>query len=178
MHWKGPILTDSGGFQLFSLAKLAKITPEGYAFQSHIDGSRHMLSPEKSFEIQICLDADIIMCLDQCLQYPAHKNEATTAHKITIDWAIRCKKAWERTSRPQNLLFGIVQGGMFQDIRMASIDALYEIGFSGYAVGGLSVGEPKELMREVASYTLAALPLFPAQVCHGGSEHRKIWWNS
>jgi queuine tRNA-ribosyltransferase len=158
MHWNGPILTDSGGFQLFSLAKLAKITPAGYAFQSHIDGSRHMLSPEKAIEIQICLDADVIMCLDQCLPFPASRDEAAGALQLTIDWARRCKTAWERASRPQNLLFGIVQGGLFTDIRREAVEAMADIGFCGYAVGGLSVGEPKSLMQEVAACTLDALP--------------------
>jgi queuine tRNA-ribosyltransferase len=158
MNWHGPILTDSGGFQVFSLAKLSKITDEGYAFQSHIDGSRHMLSPEKSIEIQICLDSDIHMCLDQCIQYPAEYDQAREALELTTRWARRCKGAWKQKSACRNHLFGITQGGMYKDLRARSVAEIVEIGFPGYAVGGLSVGEPKALMLELAEYTLPLLP--------------------
>ena len=157
MHWQGPILTDSGGFQLFSLAKLAKITEDGYAFQSHIDGSRHLLSPEKSIEIQHCLGSDIIMCLDQCTQYPATHEEAQEALALTTRWAQRCKRVWEQ-SQAKGALFGIVQGGMYPELREKSLGDLMEIGFPGYAVGGLSVGEPKDLMRDMAARTIPMLP--------------------
>ncbi len=157
MHWEGPILTDSGGFQLFSLAKLAKITEEGYAFQSHLDGSRHLLSPEKSIHVQRCLDSDIVMCLDQCTRYPADRDEALKALDLTTRWARRCKDAWGG-SNAKGALFGIVQGGMYKDLRKKSLADLMEIGFSGYAVGGLSVGEPKDLMRGMSAWTLALLP--------------------
>ncbi len=157
MNWHGPILTDSGGFQLFSLAKLAKITAEGYAFQSHIDGSRHMLSPEKSMEIQHSLGSDIIMCLDQCTQYPATREEARQALELTTRWARRCKQVWEQ-SKSKGALFGIVQGGMYPDLREKSLAELMEIEFPGYAVGGLSVGEPKDLMREMSVQTIPMLP--------------------
>ncbi|WDN88397.1 queuine tRNA-ribosyltransferase [Desulfosarcina sp. BuS5] len=157
MNWKGPILTDSGGFQVFSLAKLSKITEEGYSFQSHIDGSSHMLTPEKAVEIQVCLNSDIMMCLDQCIKYPASREEAGNAMELTTKWASRCKTAWE-DSGTENALFGIVQGGMFDDLRKVSAQALMEIDLPGYAVGGLSVGEPKEIMLEIGEQTLPFLP--------------------
>jgi queuine tRNA-ribosyltransferase len=158
MHWDRPILTDSGGFQVFSLAKLRKLTEAGYAFQSHIDGSRHMLSPEKSIEVQICLNSDIIMCLDQCLEHPASHEQAVAALELTTRWAARCKTFWREQTECRNSLFGIVQGGMFADLRQRSAEAIAEIGFPGYAIGGLSVGEPKDLMMEMAAHTLPLLP--------------------
>ena len=157
MHWEGPILTDSGGFQLFSLARLAKISEEGYAFQSHLDGSSHLLSPEKAMQVQLCLGSDIIMCLDQCTRYPADRDEALAALEITTRWARRCKAAWDR-AETRGALFGIVQGGMHKDLREQSLAELMDIGFPGYAVGGLSVGEPKDLMREMSAWTIPQLP--------------------
>ena len=156
MHWDRPILTDSGGFQIFSLAKLRKINEEGVIFQSHIDGSEHILTPEKSIEIQISLGSDIIMCLDECIKYPAGRDYTRDALELTTRWAKRCKKAWENNG--ENALFGIVQGGMMKDLRAISADALVEIGFNGYAIGGLSVGEPKDIMLEMADFTLPKLP--------------------
>ena len=158
MHWQRPILTDSGGFQVFSLAKLRKLTEEGYAFQSHIDGSRHLLSPEKSIEVQIRLDADIIMCLDQCLEHPATRRQAVAALELTSRWALRCKAFWEARPERRNSLFGIVQGGMFDDLRTRSAEEIVAIGFPGYAIGGLSVGEPKAMMMAMAAHTLPLLP--------------------
>ena len=158
MHWDGPILTDSGGFQVFSLARLSKISEEGYTFQSHIDGSRHILTPEKSIEVQLCLDSDISMCLDQCIQYPASRDEVAAALELTTRWAQRCFEFWEENRRPQNNLFGIVQGGMYPDLRERSAAQLAELDFPGYAIGGLSVGEPIDLMRELADFTLPLLP--------------------
>ena len=158
MHWDRVILTDSGGFQVFSLAKLRKITAEGVTFQSHIDGSSHMLTPEKAIEIQACLGADIMMCLDECIPYPADRKDAQEALLLTSQWAARCKKTWQEHSQGTGALFGIVQGGMFKDLRAMSVDGLLEIDFPGYAVGGLSVGEPKDLMFEVSDFTLPRLP--------------------
>jgi len=158
MHWPGPILTDSGGFQIFSLAKLLKLNEEGALFQSHIDGSRHLLTPEKSVEIQIVLDSDIIMCLDQCIGYPASREEAQAALELTTRWAQRCRDTWQRRARPDAALFGIVQGGMFPDLRQQSAEALAAMDFPGYALGGLSVGEPIDLMLEVAETALPNLP--------------------
>lgn len=157
MNWQKPILTDSGGFQVFSLAKLSKITEEGYSFQSHIDGSGHMLTPEKAVEIQLSLNSDIMMCLDQCIKYPASKKEVHDAMELTTRWAHRCKTAW-KDSGTENALFGIVQGGMFNDLREISAQALMEADLPGYAVGGLSVGEPKDIMLEIAEHTLPVLP--------------------
>ena len=156
MNWDRPILTDSGGFQIFSLAKLAKISQEGVSFQSHIDGSSHLLTPEKAVEIQNCLGSDIMMCLDNCIAYPSSRDEAMDALKLTTSWAERCKKAWDNGSKAA--LFGIVQGGMFKDLREMSVKALVDIGFSGYAIGGLSVGEPKDIMLDIADFTLPELP--------------------
>ena len=158
MHWRAPILTDSGGFQVFSLAKLSKVTQEGYFFQSHLDGSKHLLSPEKTVEIQLGLNSDILMCLDQCISYPADWNQAKEALELTNRWAKRCKEAWQLKNSFQNNLFGIVQGGMFKDLRTRSATELVEMDFSGYAVGGLSVGEPKEMMLEIAAHVLPQLP--------------------
>ena len=158
MHWDGPILTDSGGFQVFSLAKLAKVSEEGVTFQSHLDGSSHLLTPGKVIDIQNCLGADIIMCLDDCIQYPATREESLAALEITTKWAQRCKQVWQETKNGRNALFGIVQGGMFRDLRERSAEELMKIDFPGYAIGGLSVGEPAEVMLEMADYTLPNLP--------------------
>ena len=157
MNWDRPLLTDSGGFQVFSLARLSKLSEEGYAFQSPIDGSRHLLTPEKSMEIQQCLGADIVMCLDQCLHFPADRSEAEAALQLTTRWAERCKKTHAQKAMA-GTLFGIVQGGMYNDLRRQSLESIAEIGFKGYAVGGLSVGEPKDLMLEVADCTIPRLP--------------------
>jgi queuine tRNA-ribosyltransferase len=156
MNWDRPILTDSGGFQVFSLAKLRKITEDGVAFQSHIDGSSHLLTPERSVEIQLLLGADIIMCLDECIAHTAGRDDTQKALERTTRWAQRCKKVWEKEGK--HALFGIVQGGMYTDFREISCNAMIDIGFNGYAIGGLSVGEPKDVMLEVAAFTLAVLP--------------------
>lgn len=158
MNWDRPILTDSGGFQVFSLAMLSKITEEGYSFQSHIDGSRHLMTPEKSIEIQLCIGSDIMMCLDQCVGYPAEKKQIESAMHLTKRWAKRCFDRWKQDETRNNALFGIVQGGMFEDLRKISAEQICENDFSGFAVGGLSVGEPPELMYEVAEYNLPMLP--------------------
>lgn len=157
MNWDRPILTDSGGFQIFSLAKLTKISENGAVFQSHIDGSSHLLSPEKAIETQLCLGSDIMMCLDDCIQYPATWEQTAKALDRTTLWANRCKKHWIG-AETENALFGIVQGGMFKDLREKSIEAIGPINFSGYAVGGLSVGEPKEMMMDIAAFILPKLP--------------------
>ncbi|MCF8035862.1 MAG: tRNA guanosine(34) transglycosylase Tgt [Desulfobacteraceae bacterium] len=158
MNWHRPILTDSGGFQIYSLAKMAKITENGYAFQSHIDGSSHLITPEDAVDIQLRLNSDILMCLDQCISHPATEKQAEAAHHLTVSWAQRCREKWDRADTAGNLLFGIVQGGMYPHLRRLSAEALAEIDFPGYAVGGLSVGEPREMMHETAQYTLPLLP--------------------
>jgi queuine tRNA-ribosyltransferase len=158
INWGRPILTDSGGFQVFSLAKLAKISEDGVTFQSHIDGSKHHLTPEKVIGIQTCLGTDITMCLDNCIQYPATREQCQTALETTTKWAKRCKQAWQTTGNGNSTLFGIVQGGMFKELRERSANELLNIDFNGYAVGGLSVGEPVEIMLEIADFTLPILP--------------------
>lgn len=155
MNWPGPILTDSGGFQIYSLGALRQISDEGATFRSHIDGSSHCITPEASVEIQEALGSDIMMCLDECVAYPADRNDAGRALERTARWAERCKR---RRIQNNQALFGIVQGGVYPDLRRRGLEEIVEIGFDGYAIGGLSVGEPKELMFE----NLAAVaPLLP-----------------
>ena len=156
MNWDRPILTDSGGFQVFSLNELRKISEEGVKFRSHLDGSCHFISPEDAIAIQEALGSDIAMCFDECTPYPATHDYARRSMEMTSRWARRCKEA---KTREDQALFGIVQGGMYRDLRERSAAELQEIGFDGYAVGGLSVGEEKELMHEVMEY---AAPLLPA----------------
>lgn len=158
MNWNGPILTDSGGFQFFSLAQLTKTTEEGVTFQSHIDGSRHVFTPEKSVEVQQSLDSDIIMCLDECIAYPASHEAAKASLELTTRWASRCKTYWEEKTGRKNALFAIVQGSMYKDLRKQSADGLVELDLPGYAIGGLSVGEPKDVMMDMADHTIPLLP--------------------
>jgi len=192
MSWDRAILTDSGGFQVFSLTELRKVTEEGVAFRSHIDGASHFLTPEKAMEIQIALGADIIMAFDECTEYPADAERARASMELTLRWAERCKKyfeqhkgevPWGSRQRPSGpyekevlrfarddklgraeqaessqALFGIVQGGMDVELRHESASRTIDIGFPGYAIGGLSVGEPRELTREVVESTLEHLP--------------------
>jgi queuine tRNA-ribosyltransferase len=155
MNWHGPILTDSGGFQVFSLGDLRKIKEEGVEFSSHIDGSKHFISPEKSIEIQNALGSDIMMAFDECAPYPASYEYVKKSMERTTRWAQRCKdfhKDWDKQA-----IFGIVQGGMYKDLRAQSAKDLVAMDFPGYAVGGLSVGEPRDLMCEVLEYTTPLL---------------------
>jgi queuine tRNA-ribosyltransferase len=156
MNWDKPILTDSGGFQVMSLAKLRKLTEEGVTFQSHLDGSKHLLTPERSMEIQHLLDSDITMCFDECTPYPATYEQASDSMRLSMRWAKRSKAAF--VERAGYGLFGIVQGSVFEDLRAESAKALTEIGFDGYAVGGLAVGEGQEEMFRVLDFTPAMLP--------------------
>ncbi len=164
MAWEGPILTDSGGYQVFSLATLMKVKEEGVEFQSHIDGSRHFLAPEDVVGLQLRFGSDIIMPLDECVHYPAEKDYARASLDLTTDWAERSKAHFlaHRSSliadRRIPLLFGIAQGATYLDLRKEAVERLVEIGFDGYAVGGVSVGEPDELVSEVAQYALGLLP--------------------
>lgn len=158
MNWNGAILTDSGGFQVFSLAKLSKINDEGVVFQSHIDGSKHEFTPEKAVSLQAAFGSDIAMCLDQCIQFPAERSDVEAALDLTTRWAGRCKARWKKGDSSSTALFGIVQGGMFKDLRERSANQIVEIEFPGYAIGGLSVGEPKALMMEIGEHTLPLLP--------------------
>ncbi len=155
MHWDHPLLTDSGGFQIFSLNSLVKVAEEGVQFQSHLDGTRHLISPEKAIEIQEALGADVIMCLDECTAHPASYEKTEDSMKLTLRWAQRCRQS--RTRKDQ-ALFGIVQGGMYGDLRRRSAEALTVMGFDGYAIGGLSVGESKEKMTQVIAATVPLLP--------------------
>ncbi len=156
MNWDRAILTDSGGFQVFSLGSLRKITEEGVKFRSHIDGSPHMITPEKSIEIQNSLGSDIMMAFDECAPYPADRTYVKNSLERTTRWLKRCKdyhRDWERQS-----LFGIMQGGMYKDLRRQSAEEIVELDLPGYAIGGLSVGEPKELMLDILDDCVDYLP--------------------
>ena len=155
MHWERPILTDSGGYQVFSLGNLRKIEEEGVTFRSHHDGSTHFLSPEKAIEIQLALGADIIMAFDECTPYPCSFEYAKSSLERTTRWAQRCQKAMPRN---EQTLFGIVQGGVFPSLRQQSAREIVDLDFPGYAIGGLSVGEPKPLMYEILDCTVPLLP--------------------
>jgi len=156
MNWDGPILTDSGGFQVMSLADLRKLTEEGVSFRSHIDGARHMLTPERSMEIQRLLGSDIVMCFDECPALPADRARLETSMQLSMRWAQRSRDAFG--DRPGHALFGIQQGGDDADLRGQSAAALRAIGFDGYAVGGLAVGEGQEVMFGVLDYAPGMLP--------------------
>jgi len=155
MHWNGSILTDSGGFQVFSLAKMSKIEEDGVLFQSHIDGSRHLIRPETAMEIQGQLGSDIAMCFDECTSYPVSYEYAASSMERTVRWARRCKEARHREDQA---LFGIVQGSVFIDLRRSCLEKLLEIGFLSYALGSLAVGEPKEEMLAVMETMVPELP--------------------
>ena len=156
MNWPGPILTDSGGFQVMSLADLRKLTEDGVTFRSHIDGSRHMLSPERSMEIQALLGSDIVMAFDECPALPAERGRIEESMRLSMRWAARSREAFG--DRPGHMLFGIQQGGLEEDLRAESAAALTGIGFDGYAVGGLAVGEGQEAMFACLDYAPGMLP--------------------
>ena len=156
MNWPGPVLTDSGGFQVMSLAKLRKMSEDGVEFRSHIDGSRQMLTPERAVEIQHRLGADISMVFDECTPFPVDRAVVAESMRRSMRWAGRSKKAF--VERPGHGLFGIVQGGVYEELRAASAEALLAIGFDGYAIGGLAVGEGQETMFEVLEATTPLLP--------------------
>ncbi|MBR0456593.1 MAG: tRNA guanosine(34) transglycosylase Tgt [Firmicutes bacterium] len=170
MNWNKPILTDSGGFQVFSLGKMRKITEEGVKFQSHIDGSRHMISPEKSMEIQHALGSDIMMAFDECAPWPAERRYVEESLELTTRWLARCKKAHNDYATSlggesqilgegcNQSLFGIMQGGTYKDLRERSAEQVVSMDLPGYGIGGLSVGEPKELMYEVMDDCVELLP--------------------
>lgn len=156
MNWERPILTDSGGFQVMSLSKLRKITEEGVVFQSHIDGTTHNLTPERAIQIQHMLDSDITMVLDECTPFPATEQQTADSMRLSMRWAKRCKDAF--VPREGYALFGIVQGGMFPHYRTESAEALQKIGFEGYAIGGLAVGEGQDVMFTTLDATVHLLP--------------------
>jgi queuine tRNA-ribosyltransferase len=167
--WNRPLLTDSGGYQVFSLADRRRISEEGADFQSHLDGSRHLLTPERAVDIQAHLGADIAMAFDECLAYPATHQDAADSMRRSARWAARCRRRFEDirgggvagvvVTNPGQALFGIVQGSVYPDLRAESADATVAVGFEGYAIGGLSVGEPNELMYRVTEATTARLPV-------------------
>lgn len=156
MNWSGPILTDSGGFQVMSLASLRKLTERGVTFKSHIDGSKHEITPERSMDIQRLLGSDIVMCFDECPALPADRDRIAESMELSMRWAARSKEAFG--DRPGHALFGIQQGGLEEDLRAQSAEALREIGFDGYAVGGLAVGEGQEAMFACLDYAPDQLP--------------------
>src|SRR5437764_4118667 len=167
MSWERPVLTDSGGFQVFSLNELRKVSEQGVEFRSHLDGSSHFFTPERSVEIQIALGADIIMAFDECTEHPAEHGHTRDSMEMTLRWAQRCKEyfeahkhdvPWYSPDLPEQALFGIVQGGMYADLRRESAERTVEVGFPGYAIGGLSVGEPREKTREMIAAALEVLP--------------------
>ncbi|MFC1704240.1 tRNA guanosine(34) transglycosylase Tgt [Candidatus Omnitrophota bacterium] len=158
MSWDGPILTDSGGYQIFSMALLRKVTDEGAEFQSHIDGTRYMLTPEEVISIQKTLKSDIIMPLDECVHYPCPRDHAEIAKQRTTQWAQRSKRAW-KNNKNSSALFGIVQGASYEDLRAQSAHEIVDINFDGYAVGGVSVGEPIEVMDHLVAFTIGLLPV-------------------
>lgn len=155
MNWDRPILTDCGGFQVFSLSKLRKITEEGVIFNSHLDGSKHLFTPEKVIEIEEALGADIIMSFDECCAYPSSYEYTKKSMERTTRWAVRCKNAHKDTNQG---LFGIIQGGFYKDLRKISADDLTKLDFPGYAIGGISVGEPKEKFLDILRYTAPLMP--------------------
>ena len=165
MDWHGPILTDSGGFQVMSLSGLRKMDEQGVTFQSHIDGSKHRLTPERSIEIQHLLDADVTMCLDECTPFPATETQAADSMRLSMRWAARCREAF--VPREGYGLFGIVQGSTYPGLRAESVAALTAIGFEGYAVGGLAVGEGQEMMFSVLDTTVPLLPSASARYLMG-----------
>ncbi len=154
MNWHGPILTDSGGFQVWSLQGLRKLEEKGVTFQSPVDGSRIFLGPEQSMSIQMALGSDIVMAFDECTNWPASREEAEQSMLLSSRWAARCKDSY----MGNGALFGIVQGGMFEELRLDSLDRLMEIGFEGYAIGGLSVGEPKQDMHRIIEFLAPGMP--------------------
>jgi len=165
--WERPILTDSGGFQVFSLASRCVVTEEGAAFQSHIDGSRHRFTPEHTVDVQARLGSDIAMVFDQCLGYPATQEDAAESMRRSVRWAARCRTRLQElrsspgavnVTNPDQAQFGIIQGGVFEDLRAESVDATVAVGFEGYAIGGLSVGEPVEVMYDVVGAAARRLP--------------------
>lgn len=174
--WNGPMLTDSGGFQIFSLNEIRKLSEEGATFQSHIDGSSHFFSPEKSVRVQKKIGADIIMCFDECTPYPASYEYAKNSMELSLRWAKRCKdEFYNDNSFEKQALFGIIQGSVYNDLRKKSAEEMVKTGFTGYAIGGLSVGEPKEDMHSVLENTVPVLPENKARYLMGVGMPEDLW---
>ncbi|MCE5304538.1 tRNA guanosine(34) transglycosylase Tgt [bacterium] len=170
INWKRPILTDSGGYQIFSLTDLRKLKPEGVIFHSHIDGSEHIFTPEKVVEIQRAIGSDIMMVLDECPPYPSDEKYIQQSNAISLDWAKRSRIEYEKTSNlygHQQFQFGICQGGIYPKYRKEYIKGILEIDFDGYAIGGVSVGEPKEIMYEIAGLSASMLPTYKPRYLMG-----------
>lgn len=171
MNWQRPILTDSGGFQVFSLAELNKITDHGVHFQSHIDGSRHFLGPDESMQIQKVIGSDIVMAFDECTPYPCERNVVEASLERTHRWALRCRNY---ELQPHQTLFGIIQGGVYADLRQQSAKMLASMNFEGYAIGGLSVGEPAASMYEMIDQTVPFMPIDKPRYLMGVGTPRNI----
>jgi len=175
MSWPRPILTDSGGFQIFSLSDLRKVSDDGVRFRSHIDGSEHFLSPEKAIEIEVALGADIIMALDECIEAPANESQTRDAARRTVDWASRCRDFFARHGDAERqMLFGIVQGGTHAALRRENADALVDLNFRGYAIGGLAVGEPHGTTCEMTEVATSRLPKDRARYLMGVGKPEQI----
>ena len=159
MNWERPILTDSGGFQVFSLSDLNKVTPEGVEFRSHLDGSKHFMTPELATDVQISIGSDIMMCFDECTGHPATHKQAGASLRMTLDWARRCKTRWVEREVENQALFGIIQGNVFEDLRLESAAGTVDIDFPGYAIGGVSVGESKEEMLQAVEWCTPKMPV-------------------
>ena len=155
MNWAGPILTDSGGYQVMSLSSLRQLTEKGVTFRSHVDGSAHELTPERSVQIQHLLDSNITMCLDECTKHPATFEEAQDSMRRSMRWAERCTKAFQK--RPGYALFGIIQGNVFPELRTESVAALSQMDIDGFGIGGLAIGEGQELMFQMLDHTVPQL---------------------
>ncbi|MCX7910901.1 MAG: tRNA guanosine(34) transglycosylase Tgt [Endomicrobia bacterium] len=182
INWDRGLFTDSGGFQIYSLKELKKITEEGVEFRSHIDGSKHFFTPEKVIEFQAVIGSDVSVCLDECVEYPVDYNYAKRSVEVTTLWAKRCKKKFDEIKKnnfgnSQNqLLFGIIQGSVYKDLRKKSIEEILSIGFDGYAIGGLAVGEPRELMWEVVNFISENLPQDEVKYIMGIGELEDIFF--
>ena len=174
--WNSPMLTDSGGFQVFSLRNIRKINEDGVEFQSHIDGSKHFFSPEKSVQVQKDIGADITMCFDECTPYPADYGYAKSSMELSLKWAERCKKEFYKDdSYKTQSLFGIIQGSVYNDLRVRSAMEMLNIGFTGYAMGGLSIGEPKKDMHSVLESILPVIPENKARYLMGVGMPEDLW---
>lgn len=177
MDAKIPLLTDSGGFQVFSLSRLCKVMDEGVEFRSHLDGSAHFFTPEKVLDIQRVIGSDIMMPLDQCAEYPIDKKGAAAAVKKTLDWAQKSSAHWRKSfDTDRQALFGIIQGSVYSDLREQCVSALAELDLPGYSIGGLSVGEPPELYREITEFTLKLMPVDKPRYMMGVGSPMEILW--
>jgi queuine tRNA-ribosyltransferase len=177
MDAKIPLLTDSGGYQVFSLSKLCKVADDGVEFRSHLDGSAHFFTPEKVLDIQRVIGSDIMMPLDQCVEYPIDEKGAAAAVKKTLDWAEKSQRWWKERFDPEaQALFGIVQGSVYPDLRAECAEALAELDLPGYSIGGLSVGEPVELYREITESTVRHMPAHKPRYMMGVGSPMEILW--